>query len=332
MWIECLLFAVGLVLLIKGGDFFVDGAVGIAKRFRLPEVLIGATVVSIGTTLPEVMVSTQAAALNNGSIAYGNAIGSIICNTTLIAALTIAVTAPTVDKNAFRIPTVFFFIAMAIYCFNAYVFKDFSRISGIILLALFLVYIIISAKTAIRDNKLAAQNTNENTETAEETDENGKKSSLAKDIILLVAGALFIAVGARLLIDNGTVIAKWLGVPDSVIALTFVALGTSLPELVTAITALVKKHGALSIGNIVGANLFNLVLVSGLAVTVSPFKLPADKMLFGLNSSLVVDLPLAGIVMLGFTLPACFKGKIPRWIGIAFLVIYLAFCVYQFAF
>lgn len=332
--IAWLLFAAGLILLIKGGDYFVDGAVGIAKRFRLPEVLIGATVVSIGTTLPEVMVSTQAAAGGNGSIAYGNAIGSCICNTALIAALTVAALAPKVDKSTFRVPTLFFFIAVAIYCFNAYLFNGFSRISGILLLLVFALYMVISVKAAVVSSRKKpgipendpAVGVAPNGETA------AAKSTLLKEIILLVAGAFFIAVGAKLLVDNGVTIAKFMGVPDSVIALTFVALGTSLPELVTALAALIKRHGALSLGNIVGANLFNLALVSGLAITVSPFKLPAEKTLAGINSSLLIDLPLTVLVMLGFTLPACFKGKIPRWIGIVLLVIYAAFCVYQFAF
>ena len=327
--IACLLFVAGFVLLVKGGDYFVDGAVGIAKRFNLPEVLIGATVVSIGTTLPEVMVSTQAAAAGNGSIAYGNAIGSCICNTALIAALTIAALSPKVDKTTFKVPTLFFFIALAVYYVNAYAFGGFSRISGIILLAIFVVYMVISVKTAFADSRLKAA-----AEPAEADPDPAPaaKSSLIKEIILLVAGALFIAVGAKLLVDNGIIIARLLGVPQSVIALTFVAIGTSLPELVTAIAALVKRHGALSLGNIVGANLFNLVLVSGLAVTVSPFKIPAEKTLAGINSSLLIDLPLAGAIMLGFTLPACIKGKIPRWIGIVLLAFYVAFCVYQFAF
>lgn len=329
--IACLLFVAGFVLLVKGGDYFVDGAVGIAHRFNLPEVLIGATVVSIGTTLPEVMVSTQAAAAGNGSIAYGNAIGSCICNTALIAALTVAALSPKVDKTTFKVPTLFFFIALAVYYVNAYAFGGFSRISGIILLAIFVVYMVISVKTAFDDSRLKAAAEPAKTE-ADPDPAPGAKSSLIKEIILLVAGALFIAVGAKLLVDNGIIIAKLLGVPQSVIALTFVAIGTSLPELVTAIAALIKRHGALSLGNIVGANLFNLVLVSGLAVTVSPFEIPAEKTLAGINSSLLIDLPLAGAIMLGFTLPACIKGKIPRWIGIVLLVFYVAFCVYQFAF
>ena len=141
MWINIFLFAVGLVMLIKGGDFFVDGASGIARRFHLPELLIGATVVSIGTTLPEVMVSAQGAMAGSGSMAYGNAIGSIICNTALISALTIAIKPAKTERKALILPVSFFFAAAAFYIFVAYFFGEFYRWVGITLLVMFVVYI-----------------------------------------------------------------------------------------------------------------------------------------------------------------------------------------------
>ena len=149
-------------------------------------------------------------------------------------------------------------------------------------------------------------------------------------IIMLAAGAALIAIGADLLVDNGTLIAQALGVPESVIALTFVALGTSLPELVTAITALAKGHGSLSLGNVIGANLFNLVLVSGVSMTLAPFSIPQESMIAGYNASLVLDLPVMFLVMCLLTLPALIKGKLYRLQGIALLMIYAVFCTVQF--
>jgi cation:H+ antiporter len=143
-------------------------------------------------------------------------------------------------------------------------------------------------------------------------------------------GAALIAVGANLLVDNGTLIAAALGVPESVIALTFVALGTSLPELVTAITSLAKGHSALSLGNVIGANLFNLVLVSGVSVTLAPFSIPQNAMIAGHNASLVLELPVMFLVMLLLTVPALTRGKLTRAQGILLLVIYFAFCAVQF--
>lgn len=315
-----LLFAVGLVCLIKGGDWFVDGASALARRFHLPELLIGATVVSIGTTLPEVMVSSMSAVSGHGEIAYGNAIGSVICNAALIAAITIAIRPSKVDPKTLKTPVLFFFIAAAIYCIAAYIMGEFTRVLGIIMLIVFVIYMIVNVKQMTGGDK------------PEHEDDGEEEMKLSKTIVLLIIGAALIAVGADLLVDNGTIIAQTMGVPESVIALTFVALGTSLPELVTAITSLIKGHSDLSLGNIIGANVFNLVLVSGVSVTLSPFVVPNSKQILGMNSSLIVDLPLMIIIMLILSLPALIKGKLSRFQGILMLAIYAAFCVFQFAF
>lgn len=250
MLIPTLLFAVGLLFLIKGGDWFVNGAVGIAHRFHLPELLIGATVVSIGTTLPEVMVSAASAMSGHGEIAYGNAVGSIICNTALISAITIAVRPGPVDRKTLRTPTCFFFGAAALYMITGYVVGEFHRPIGFLLLGIFVVYMIV---TVLQMQKK---------ESDPMPDGDKVPGLILQELLGLIVGTAAIALGANLLIENGTLIAQALGVPESVIALTFVALGTSLPELVTAVTALLKGHGALSLGNIIGANLFNLVLVN----------------------------------------------------------------------
>ena len=318
MLVPVLLFAVGLVLLIKGGDWFVDGATGIAHRFHIPELLIGATIVSMGTTLPEVMVSASSALSGHGEIAYGNAIGSIICNTALIAAITVAVRPPKVDGSTLKVPVLFFFGAAALYSAVAYTMGEFTRGVGLVLLAIFAAYMIY--------NVLRVKNLPADTASAEEKQE----TSILMDIVKLVLGAAAIAFGADLLVDNGTLIAQALGVPESVIALTFVALGTSLPELVTAITSLVKGHGALSLGNIIGANLFNLVLVSGVSVVLSPFAVPASKTIAGMNASLVLDIPLMFVVMAFMTLPAVFRNKLQRWQGVTLLCVYAAYVGFQF--
>ena len=320
MLLSVLLFLVGLLCLIKGGDWFVEGASALARRFHLPELLIGATVVSIGTTLPEVMVSTMSAVSGHGEIAYGNAIGSVICNAALIAAITIAVRPGPVDPKTLRTPVAFFFAAAAIYCVAAYGFGKFTRPMGLVMLALFVAYMAAN----VAQMKRAPAPAEGPAETAE------AEMTMAKTLVLLVAGAVLIAVGADLLVDNGTRIAQELGVPESVIALTFVALGTSLPELVTAITSLVKGCSDLSLGNIVGANVFNLVLVSGMSVTIAPFTIPQSSTLFGVNSSLVLDLPVMLAVMVIMCLPALLRGKLSRAQGVGLLCIYAAFCAIQF--
>ena len=316
MIIPGILFVLGLLCLIKGGDWFVDGASALARRFHLPELLIGATVVSIGTTLPEVMVSTISAVSGHGEIAYGNAIGSVICNAALIAAITVAVRPAKVDPKTLRVPVAFFFAAAAVYCFAAYGMGRFTRPLGLLMLAMFAAYMVA--------NVWQMKNAPAEPEHEEEP------MGIGKIVLLLVVGAALIALGANLLVDNGTIIAKELGVPETVIALTFVALGTSLPELVTAITSLVKGHGSLSVGNIIGANLFNLVLVSGVSVTLAPFEVPVGKTIFGINSSLILDMPLMLVVMALLTIPALTTKKLHRWQGILLLCIYAAFCAIQF--
>ncbi len=313
------LFVVGVLLLIKGGDWFVDSSVGIAKRFRVPEIIIGATVVSIGTTLPEVMVSVTAALNSNGAIAYGNAIGSIICNTSLIAALTIAIRPAPVNKKAIATPVIFFFVSAAIYVIAAYIFGRFDRWLGIVMLTVFGAYMSLTIYNGFKNpvEKIAEEN------------DSSQSSSLIKDLVLLVISAALIAFGADMLEASSVSLATMAGIPTEVIGVTVVALCTSLPELVTAITALLKGHGALSLGNIIGANIFNLVLVSGAAVTLSPFAIPQGSKLLGFNTSQILEIPLMIGVMALMTLPALIKGKLSRWQGITLLAIYAAFVTLQ---
>ena len=254
-----LLFIVGLILLIKGGDWFVDGAVGIAHRFNMPEILIGATVVSIGTTLPEVMVSAGSAVKGIGSMAYGNALGSIICNTALIAAITIAVKPSDVDRKSMKTPVIFFTLAALVYVFISYFTGSFSRISGILLLILFVVYMIIAVKQALSITKNPKSEVSDTeSENNDNKEESKKESSVLKFLVLLVVGAALIAVGADLLVDNGTIIAERLGVPSTVIALTYVKTAGKLlkhyaPTIIFAslsLTCILTSHGILRKRNI----------------------------------------------------------------------------------
>ena len=322
MLMSVLLFAVGLVLLIKGGDWFVDGATGIAKRFNLPDIVVGATVVSIGTTLPEVMVSTTGALQGSGAMAYGNAIGSIICNTALIAAISIVCNPGPVNTKSMKTPAIFFFGAAAMYCIAAYGLGTFPRWLGFIMLTVFVCYMYLTVRNGLKNPD----------EAEHEEEEEGKQRTLMMELILLVVGAAVIAVGADLLVEHGQIIAIGLGVPETVVALLFVALGTSLPELVTTITSLRSGHASLGVGNVIGANVFNLVLVSGVAVSLAPFDVPCENTLLdtGLNLSLVFDIPVMLGVMSLMIFPALATKKLGRWQGIVLLCIYAAFCVCQF--
>ena len=373
MIVSVLLFAVGLVLLIKGGDWFVDGATGIARRFNLPDIVVGATVVSIGTTLPEVMVSTTGALQGSGAMAYGNAIGSIICNTALIAAISIVCNPGPVNVKSMKTPALFFFASAALYCLASYVLGEFPRWMGFLMLAIFVVYTILTVRNGLK-NPDAAGDEEEEEETADargllkeilllavcavaiaalsslvtgllmfaafavyaflkyRASKSTEGKQLWEELLFLVIGAAVIAVGADFLVEHGQVIALELGVPETVVALLFVALGTSLPELVTTITSLKKGRASLGVGNVIGANVFNLVLVSGVAVSLAPFEVPCENFLLdtGLNMSLVFEIPVMLGVMSLMIFPALIRKKLSRWQGITLLGIYAAFVVCQF--
>ena len=379
MLISILLFAVGLLLLVKGGDWFVDGATGIARRFRLPDIVVGATVVSIGTTLPEVMVSTTGALQGSGAMAYGNAIGSIICNTALIAAISIVCNPGPVNVKSMKTPVIFFFCSAALYCVASYVFGEFFRWMGFLMLSIFIVYTILTVRNGLK-NPDTTDDEEEWDDTADPKDlwseiillsacailmaifsnlitgllmgvvfaiylltkarfmqrakkfEGRVETPLWDELLLLIIGAAVIAVGADLLVEHGQIIAIGLGVPETVVALLFVALGTSLPELVTTITSLKKGRASLGVGNVIGANVFNLILVSGVAVSLAPFEVPCANFLLdtGLNMSLVLELPVMLAVMSLMIFPALISKKLHRWQGIVLLGVYAAFCVCQF--
>lgn len=337
-----ILFLLGFALLIKGGDWFVDGSCGVAKRFHIPELIIGATIVSIGTTLPETLVSSLAAVQGHGEMAYGNAIGSIICNTALIAAITITFKPSNVDKKSFLLPVIFFVIAVAIYLISAYILGSFPRIIGIILVLMFITYIVLQVilikkrpktkeiETVNKDEIIETQEEQEEKEINLEDEKKKNKKELIKNIVFLIVGAACIAGGAQLLVTYGSKIATEIGISEAVISITMVAIGTSLPELVTAITSLIKGHSSLSLGNIIGANLFNIILVSGLSVTLNPFALPVEKTISGINASLIIDIPIMLLVMGLLCLPSIIKGKTYRFQGILLLLIYAVFMILQF--
>jgi len=228
-------------------------------------------------------------------------------------------------------------VAFAVYGFAAYVLGTFSRVVGIVLLGLFVVYMVVIVLRMKKDGSIGGEGLTAEALEAKsgedytvESEEEGTKDKLWKDILFLVIGAAFIALGANLLVDNAIVVAQALGVSEKVIGLTIVAIGTSLPEFVTAITALVKGYSSLSLGNIIGANLFNLVLVSGAAITISPFPLPLSGTIGDINSSLVLDLPVVLAVMVLLAVPALVKERLSRWQGIVLLGIYVAFMALQF--
>lgn len=307
-----ILFVVGLILICLGGDKLVDAAVAIAKKLGIPQIVVGATIVSLGTTLPEILVSTTAAFDGSAAIAAGNAFGSIICNTALIAGLTQSIRpSKQAESSSLSWRGAFFFIVLIALNICGYVTGAFSRPVGIVLLLLFVVYAYLNVIRASSEGD------------SEEENKNSDKVSIPVQLLILVVCAALLFVGANLLVDNGILIAEALGVPERVIAVTFIALGTSLPELMTSVMSLIKGYGNVGLGNVIGANLLNMLLVIGIPSAIAG--IPLER------STVAVDMPLACLVMAVLIVPILIRKKSSRIQGIALLCIYAVYCVASFA-
>lgn len=306
-----LLFILGLILICLGGDRLVDAAVAIAKKAGIPQIVVGATIVSLGTTLPEILVSTTAAFDGSAAIAAGNAFGSIICNTALIAGLTQTIRpAKKVEFSSLAWRGAFFFIALIAMNVYGYVTGTFNRPAGIVLLLAFVLYAWLNVKRSAGEAD------------EEENQEDVSGISIPKQLGILVICAILLYFGANLLVDNGILIAGALGVPERVIAVTFIALGTSLPELVTSVMSLVKGYGNVGLGNVIGANILNMLLVIGIPAAVAG--IPLER------QTVMVDMPLALMVMAVLIVPILIRKKSSRVQGIALLSIYAAYCIVSF--
>lgn len=310
------LFVLGLILICLGGDRLVDSAVAIAKRLKIPEMVVGATIVSLGTTLPEILVSTTAALQATApgmegavDICAGNAFGSIICNTALIAGLTqlLAPSKKVARSSITWRAAVFFAISMGLIAVGLLTGK-FNRVTGIVLLVCFCVYAVANVKFPGGED--------------EEEKKEEKQGSLAVQLLTLVVCAVLLYFGANLLVDNGMILAGALGVPERVIAVTFIALGTSLPELVTSLASIIKGYGNVGLGNVVGANILNLVLVMGIPAAVTGISLNP--------STIRVDAVLGVVVMAVLTVPLMIKQRAYRVQGGALLAIYVGYVVSSF--
>lgn len=306
-----LLFVLGLILICLGGDRLVDAAVAIAKKAGIPQIVVGATIVSLGTTLPEILVSTTAAFDGSAAIAAGNAFGSIICNTALIAGLTQTIRpSKKVETSSLLWRGAFFFITMVVMILCGALTGSFGRPMGVVLLAAFVLYAWINIKRASKEGG------------DEEEEEDAGDISIPKQLLILVVCAALLYVGANLLVDNGILIAEALGVPERVIAVTFIALGTSLPELVTSIMSLVKGYGNVGLGNVIGANILNMLLVIGIPGAIAGIPLE--------QQTVMVDMPLALLVMAVLIVPILVRKKSSRVQGVVLLAIYAAYCIVSF--
>ena len=306
------MFVLGLALTIKGGDFFVDASTWIAEASGIPKFIIGATVVSLCTTLPELLVSVMAAASGSIGIAVGNAVGSVTANLGLIMGISVVCMPGVVDRRQQALKYTMMAAAIALLLVSS-LGGSLSTPGAVLLLMLFVANIaesVISAKRSMGSG-------------AEEAVEKpaSDRRTVITNVVKFILGVAGIVIGARLLVDYGTKLAQLFGVPDSIIGATLVAVGTSLPELVTTITAIVKKQASLSIGNIIGANIIDLTLILPLCSLVSGKALPI------LRQNILLDMPFCFALVLMSILPPLLTKKFHKAQGVAMLVVYAAYIV-----
>ena len=314
LWIV-LLFAAGLVCIIKGGDLFVDAAGWIAEASGIPKFIIGATIVSFATTLPEMLVSVFAALEGNADIAVGNAVGSVTANTGLIMCLSLVCMTCLMERRQFGVKACLLLAAIL----SLFGFTRDGRLSvaeGLLVLVIFAGFLAESLISARREQGTELK------EDEERPAVSGK--TVAGNIVKFVLGAAGIVLGAQLLIDNGSAIASLLGVPDAIIAATMIAIGTSLPELVTTLTAIRKKESSLSVGNIIGANIMDLTLILPLCSLILGKSLPVQ------SQGMLLDIPACLIICAAVLVPALWKGKFQRWMGFLAGGLYIVYLTVMF--
>ena len=315
LFMVLLLFAAGLLCIIKGGDLFVDAASWIAEASGIPKFIIGATVVSFATTMPEMLVSIFAALEGNADIAVGNAVGSVTANVGLIMCVALICMECAMTRKQFGVKACLLLAAiLALFGFT----RDgqLSVLESVLILVIFVGFLVESLIAARQEqgSELPAQ---------EERPKIDKKSVLL-NIGKFLLGAAGIVLGAQLLIDNGSALARMLGVPDAVIAATMIAIGTSLPELVTTLTAIKKKQASLSVGNIIGANIMDLTLIMPLCAVIQGKPMTVER------QGMLLDIPACLIISAAALIRALVQGKFKRWIGYLIGGLYIAYLIIMF--
>ncbi len=309
-----LLFAAGLILIIKGGDLFVDAATWIAEASGIPKFIIGATVVSFATTLPEMLVSVFAALEGNADIAVGNAVGSVTANTGLIMCLSLICMNCAMTRKQFGVKAGILLVTIAVL----FGFTRDGQLSVLESAMILVFFVIFLAENLIAGHR--EQGTEAESDVRAKIDAKAMVINIGKFVI----GAAAIVLGAQLLIDNGSALARMLNVPDSIIAATMIAIGTSLPELVTTITAIRKKQSSLSVGNIIGANIMDLTLIMPLCALIQ------GKAMLVERQGMLLDIPACFVISAAALIPALISGKFKRWTGYLIGGLYIVYLIIMF--
>lgn len=309
MILSTFLIIVGFALLILGADWLVNGASNIAKKFSIPEIIIGLTIVSIGTSMPELFVSTTSALEGFSDMAIGNVIGSNLCNLLLILGISTILRPVKFQKETmiFEIPMCLLFTIIFIAICNTA--GTITKIESVFLLVLFIVFITYTIIMAKKQSSIEKQ---------KETNIERKPLSILKDIILIILGIAGLKIGGDLAVNNAVEIANYFNVSEKIISLTILAVGTSLPELVTSVTAAIKGNSDIAIGNIIGSNIFNMLLIIGVSAFIKPI---IYNFSYNLDLSILI---IATLVLALFPIIPP-KNEMSRTNGIIYFLMYIAY-------
>ncbi|BFL35691.1 calcium/sodium antiporter [Holdemania massiliensis] len=300
--VAVILFLAGVFLVVKGGDLFVEAASWIAKASSIPSFIVGATIVSLATTLPEMIVSVIAALQGKTEMAIGNAVGSVIANTGLILAVAMVFMTIAIQRKDYIKHCVLLITAAAVL-FLFSLSGALSFIGSLILIGIFLISMVLNVRNAMQQQ--------EDTERIQTT-----RKEIIRRIVMFLFGALGIVAGSQLLVNSGSALAAFFGVPERIVAVTMIAIGTSLPELVTTVTAIIKKESSLSIGNLIGANILDLTLILPICSFVSGQALPVSA------QSLALDMPACLLITIVALLPLLMKEKGSKIQGLSLILSY----------
>lgn len=315
MFIAVILIILGFVLLIKGADFLVEGSSNIAKKFHIPEIIIGLTIVSIGTSMPELFVSVTSALEGHSDISIGNVIGSNVCNLLLILGVSTILKPIKFQRETRLIEIPMCLVFTIIFMIICNTGTEISRAESIVLLILFILFIIYTIFMGIKGEKFDSKDFVKEEGKNEVQDKN---MSILKSLVFIFLGIIGLKIGGDLTVNNAVIIAEKFGISEKIISLTILAVGTSLPELVTSVTAAIKGNSDIAIGNIIGSNIFNMLLIIGFSGFI-------NSITYNVSYNIEMAVFILGLIFLSLFPIIPPKNEMNRFNGIIYLVSYIAY-------
>lgn len=322
VYTSILFIIIGFVMLIKGADFLVDGSSNVAKKFHIPEIVIGLTIISIGTSMPELIVSITSAVGGRSDMSLGNALGSNICNLLLILGVSTMIRRIDFKRETRLIEVPMSLVITIVFMLLCNLGQDISRVDAVILIILFVMFIAYTVVMALKGEKFDQEDDNEEKET-EKDKENKKTTAVWLDIIYIILGIVILKIGGDLTVDNAVNVAEHFKLSEKIIGVTILAVGTSLPELVTSVSAAIKGKSDIAIGNILGSNIFNMLMIIGVSAMIKPF---AYNMSY--NKEMIILIVSTIVLTLFPLIPP--KNKMSRRNGALYFGMYIAYVISLF--